>query len=112
MKTIMATCNTTVTKPTVWFHGTIEEDPLVGFRIEQMKLIREHFDVISYKQLKEIGTDKPTIVGIYSSGSRAALPLLKLVKKKMATTAGSKFCESSGPPSDKFLDPLLIYLPY
>ena len=35
------------------------------------------------------------------------LPLLKLVKKKMAATWGRKFRESLGPPSDKFLDPLL-----
>ena len=36
--------------------------------------------------------------------------LLKLVKKKMAAAAGRKFRKSSDPPSDKFLDPLLLLI--
>ena len=39
--------------------------------------------------------------------ARAPLPLLKLVKKKMAAAPRRKFPKSSGPPSDKFLDALL-----
>ena len=48
-------------------------------------------------------------VKYFSSGLRAPPPPLKLVKKKMAATRGHKFRESSGHPSDKFLDPLLYF---
>ena len=56
---------TTTTKPTVWFQGPIEEDPLVGFRKEQVDMMREHFDAITYRQLREKNLDDPTIVGKY-----------------------------------------------
>ena len=36
------------------------------------------------------------------SGDQDPLPLLKLVKKKMAATWGRKFRESSGPPRTNF----------
>ena len=36
------------------------------------------------------------------------LSLLKLVKKKMTAARGRRSRESSSPPSDKFLDPLLL----
>ena len=46
-------------------------------------------------------------------GGPDPLPLLKLVKKKkkkeMGTAPHCKFCESLGPRSEKFLDPLLAW---
>ena len=52
-------------KPTVWLHGPIEEDVLVGFRKEQMQMIREHFNVVTCKQFKESGISNPSIVGMH-----------------------------------------------
>ena len=48
-------------------------------------------------------------VQIWGAVAQAPLPMLKLVKKKMATcpVLCHKFHESLGPPSDKFLDLLL-----
>ena len=54
---------------------------------------------------------------MFSSRSRGDLEAqappapVKTSQKKMATTAGRKYRESSGPPSDKFLDPLLMFHP-
>ena len=62
-RTIMA--KSTSAKPTVWLHGPIDEDVLVGFRKEQMQMIREHFNVVTYKQFKESGISNPSIVGMY-----------------------------------------------
>ena len=44
---------------------SIEEDVLVGFRKEQMQMIREHFNVVTYKQFKESGISNPSIVGMH-----------------------------------------------
>ena len=33
---------------------------------------------------------------------------VKTSQKKMGAVRGRKFCESLGPPLDKFLDPLLV----
>ena len=62
-RTVMA--KSTPAKPTIWLHGPIEEDVLVGFRKEQMQMIREHFNVVTYKQFKESGISNPSIVGMY-----------------------------------------------
>ena len=62
-RTVMA--KSTSAKPTIWLHGPIEEDVLVGFRKEQMQMIREHFNVVTYKQFKESGISNPSIVGMH-----------------------------------------------
>ena len=62
-RTVMAK-STSATKPTIWLHGPIEEDVLVGFRKEQMQMIHEHFNVVTYKQFKESNTSSPFIVGM------------------------------------------------
>lgn len=50
-------------KPVVWLHGIVEEDPLVGFREQQMRLIEEHFTVVTHRELGETGAAHPGIQG-------------------------------------------------
>ena len=76
--------------------------------VDQMHVI-DHTKGAPIDGEKRYSTERSSAVADPVGGLEARPPApVKTSQKKMATTTGRKFRESSGTPSDRFLDPLLI----